>query len=97
MDQSRTRKVETSVWRLGPNSVLMFSVAAHLAPAMAELEPDAIFFYAELEGSAELTHTHETMDKVYKALANVGLSEGQILGAVSGMMNSGILFRERAF
>ena len=36
------------------------------------------------------------MQKVYRALASVGMSEGQIISAVSAMQNDGILFRERS-
>ena len=43
-----------------------------------------------------LTHDWDTMQKVYDALAMVGLTDQQITDAVSIMQNAGILFRERA-
>ena len=62
---------------------------------MAEAAKDTIFFYAELEGSSKLTHDEGTMHKVFSSLAESGLSETQVVSAISCMQNSGILFRER--
>ena len=89
-------KVEASVWRIGPGGPLISSVVERHAGAMAAGDTSAIYFYADLEGSSELKNTEETMQKVYQALSQVGLSEGQIINAVNGMQNAGILFRESA-
>lgn len=88
--------VEASVWRLSPAGFLVSSVIEAHVGTIAELEPNTIFFYAELGNSTELKNDDETMQKVYKALASVGMSEGQIINATSAMQSAGILFRERA-
>lgn len=85
-----------SVWRLDPGGHLLTSVVERQASWMAEREPDVIYFYADLGGSTELINKPETMQKVYQALANVGLSEGQIINATTAMQIAGILFREQA-
>lgn len=41
-----------------------------------------------------LTHTDETMQKVYQSLRIVGLTDIQIIDAVTEMQNRGIYFRE---
>lgn len=40
-------------------------------------------------------HSEDTLNKVYNALAKVGLTPQQITEAVFAMQNAGILFRER--
>lgn len=42
----------------------------------------------------EITHDSDTMPKVWEALREIGLNEGQIQDAVNEMQNAGILFRE---
>lgn len=87
-------KVEASVWRLGPGGLLITSVFENQVAWLAEAEPNTIFFYGDLDSSAILTVTDETMQKVYTALADQGLSEGQIVSAVSKMQHAGIYFKE---
>jgi len=41
-------------------------------------------------------HNEGTMDKVYNALAKIGLTPQQIAHAINEMQNQGILFRERS-
>jgi hypothetical protein len=41
-----------------------------------------------------VTHDDRTMQKVYKALMDAGLTPQQIVNAVFAMQNSGVLFRE---
>jgi hypothetical protein len=94
IDASKPLGVQSSVWRLGPGGLLLSSVIEDQAGWLASLEPNTIFFYADLGGSEKLTHSEETMQKVYVALSSQGLSEGQIINAVSAMQNSGIYFRE---
>ncbi len=88
------RGIQASVWRLGAAGLLISSVLEDQAAWLADLEPNTIYFYADLGGSDKLTHSEATMQKVYVALSNQGLSEGQIINAVSAMQNSGIYFRE---
>lgn len=45
--------------------------------------------------SENLTHSEETMQKVWGALLKAGLSEQKVIDVVSDMQNAGILFRER--
>ena len=42
------------------------------------------------------TYDWKTMDKVYDALREVGVTDQQAVDAVTIMQNAGILFRERA-
>lgn len=88
--------VEASVWRLSPGGNLISSVIERHAGAIAEMEPNTIYFYADLGGVDKLTNTDETMQKVYQALSSVGLTEGQIVNATNAMQAAGVLFRERA-
>lgn len=87
--------VEAAVWRLGPGGHLLNSVYEQDASWLAESEPKSIYFYADLNRNEDLTHSDETMQKVYRALADQNLNEGQIINAVSAMQNAGIFFRER--
>lgn len=87
--------IESSVWRLSNAGPLITSVVERHVGAFAESERDVIYFYAELGSPTELKSSDETVQKVYQALAGVGLTEGQIINAVSAMQNAGILFRER--
>ena len=89
-------KVEATVWRLGPGGPLISSVVERHAATIAASDANAIYFFADLEGSSELKNTEDTMQKVYQALADIGLSEGQIISATNKMQNAGILFRESA-
>jgi transketolase C-terminal domain/subunit len=89
-------KVEAAVWRLAANGLMISSVVERHAADIAASDPDVIYFYADLGSPTELTTSDKTVQKVYDALANVGLSEGQVINAVSAMQSSGILFRERA-
>lgn len=41
-----------------------------------------------------LTHTEETLQKVYDALGRVGLTDQQRIDAIFDMQNNGIYFRE---
>lgn len=91
-----TPPVEAEVWRLGPRGTLLHSVIARHASWLAEQEPESIFFYGDLGGSGNLTTTEETMDKVFYALSESGMSEKQIISAITRMQNSGIYFRESA-
>lgn len=43
----------------------------------------------------ELVHTPDTLNKVYAALTEAGLTTGQAVNAVCQLQNRGILFRER--
>jgi len=94
VDESKPLGVQSSVWRLGAAGLLISSVIEDQAAFLAELEPNTIYFYSDLGGSEKLTHSEATMQKVYVALSSQGLSEGQIINAVSAMQNSGIYFRE---
>jgi hypothetical protein len=93
-DVTTLTKVQASVWRLGPGGVLIQSVFEDQAAFLAEIEPNTIFFYGDLDSSAILTVTEETMQKVYSALAAQGLNEGQIVHAVTQMQHAGIYFKE---
>jgi hypothetical protein len=42
----------------------------------------------------ELTHTEDTLRKVFDALRRAGLSERQAIDTISDMQNQGIYFRE---
>jgi len=42
----------------------------------------------------KLTHTDDTMQKVYQSLRAIGLTDTQIIDAVTEMQNRGIYFRE---
>lgn len=88
--------VEANVWRLGAGGVLISSVVERHAAWLAEQERDTIFFYADLVESGLVRHDDETMQKVYKALTSVGLTEAQIINSVNRMQQEGILFREAA-
>ena len=50
---------------------------------------------AGMETIEETTYTDMTMAKVADALRATGLTEQQIIDAISLMQNAGILFRER--
>lgn len=88
--------VEASVWRIGPDGVTITSMIERHIDFFVANDPTSIFFYAELGESSQLKNDEETVQKVFQALAGVGLSEGQIINAVNQMQNAGILFRERA-
>lgn len=90
-------RVGASVWRLGPGGTLLASVNEDHAPALAEADRQAIYFYADLEGSSELKHDQGTMQKIHDALGAQGLSEKQIINAINAMQNAGIYFRESTF
>lgn len=92
-----SEKVGASVWRLGPGGTLLASVIEEHAPTLAESDRQAIYFYADLEGSSELKNDEGTMQKIYVALGEQGLSEKQIVNAVNAMQNAGIYFREANF
>lgn len=88
--------VEASVWRLGSDGVTITSVIERHVNFFVANDPTAIYFYAELGGPTQMKNDDETTQKVFRALASIGLSEAQIVNAVNQMQNSGILFRERA-
>lgn len=88
--------IEARVWRLGQDGVTITSMIERHIDFFVANDPTSIFFYAELGEIGDLKNDDETMDKVYGALAAVGLSQTQIVNAVNQMQNSGILFRERA-
>lgn len=90
-------KIGASVWRLGPGGTLLASVIEKHAGFLAEAEPNTIYFYADLEGSSELKHDENTMQKVFQALSEQGLTEKQIVGATNAMQNAGVYFREANF
>lgn len=90
-----TQEVEASVWRLSPGGFMLSSVVERHAGTLAEMEPNTIFFYAELGGVDKVVSTPETMQKVYQALSGVGLTEGQLVKATNAMQAAGIVFRER--
>lgn len=90
-------KVGASVWRLGPGGTLLSSVVEAHAGDLAASDRQAIYFYADLEGSSELKNDEGTMQKVYRSLGDQGLSEKQIVSAVNAMQNAGIYFREANF
>lgn len=92
-----SEKVGASVWRLGPGGTLLASVVEAHAGDAAQMDRQAIYFYADLEGSSELKHDEGTMQKVYTALGEQGLSEKQIVNAVNAMQNAGVYFREANF
>lgn len=95
--ESKTEsKTEFSVWRLSLSGLTIISVDECNAARMAEVEPDAIYFYGELGAPSPLKLTQETMVKVHQALGSVGMSENQIINAVNGMQSAGIYFRESA-
>jgi len=93
-EQIKVDGVDAAVWRLGPNGILISSVREEHAGWLAEAEPNTIFFYADLDSSATLVVTEDTMQKVYVALSAQGLQEGQIINAVTAMQNAGIHFVE---
>lgn len=63
--------------------------------ALEALYPVSVADEVVLEPKPEkLTHDHETMTKVYDALARIGLSPQQVLDVVADMQGQGILFRE---
>lgn len=84
------------VWRLGPDSTMLSSIPEEVAVHFADMAPHSIFFYATLDNAKELVNTESTIDKVYSALVEVGLSETQIISAINRMQNAGIYFREAA-
>lgn len=88
-------KALSSVWRLGPQGLLLASVSEEHAVEYADVD-NVIYFFAELQGSEELTHNEGTMLKVYDSLKAVGLSEKQINSATANMQNSGLYFREKS-
>lgn len=88
--------VEATVWRLGPGGMLISSVVERHAAWLAEQEKETIFFYADLGESGLVKNDEETSQKVFRSLASVGLTEGQIINAVNRMQQDGILFREAA-
>lgn len=90
-------KVGASVWRLGPGGTLISSTTEELAIRSASSDRQAIYFYADLDGSSELKFDSTTMDKVFDALGAQGLSQNQIIGAVNAMQNAGLYFREANF
>ena len=49
--------VEASAWRLGPGGLLITSVVERHVAELAEVEPNTIFFYADLGESTELKNT----------------------------------------
>lgn len=61
-------------------------------PQWREVAPILQGFYEFLDRAA---HDEETMQKVYDAMVEKGLSEDFATEIVSGMQNKGILFRER--
>jgi hypothetical protein len=95
LDEEST-KVGASVWRLGPGGTLLASIIEDHAGELAERDRNAIYFFAELEGSADLKFDEGTMRKVFEALATQGLSETQCINATNAMQNAGVLFRENA-
>lgn len=92
-----SQKVGASVWRLGPMGTLLASVIEEHAPDLAATDRQSIYFYADLEGSSELKNDEGTMQKVFTALGEQGLSEKQIVNATNAMQNAGIYFREANF
>jgi hypothetical protein len=88
--------IESSAWRLGPGGLLISSVVERHAAWLAEQEKETIFFYADLGESGLVKNDEETSQKVFRSLASVGLTEGQIINAVNRMQQDGILFREAA-
>lgn len=88
--------VEANVWRIGPGGVLISSVVERHAAWLAEQEKGTIFFYADLGESGLVRSDEGTTQKVFQALASVGLTEAQIINAVNRMQQEGILFRESA-
>jgi hypothetical protein len=95
-EESQPLGIQASVWRIGPAGLLLNSVFESQAAWLAEQEPNTIIFYADLDSSAALVTTDETMQKVYTALSNQGLAEGQIINAVNAMRDAGIYFSEAA-
>ena len=93
----QSEKVGASVWRLGPAGTLLASVVEAHAGELAQMDRQAIYFYADLEGSSELKHDEGTMQKIFTALAEQGLTEKQIVNATNAMQNAGIYFREANF
>jgi hypothetical protein len=49
-----------------------------------------------IDEAQQLTHTEDTLRKVYEGMMDVGITETQAVNAVFNMQNRGILFRERA-
>lgn len=88
--------VEAVVWRVASDGMLITSVVERHAAWLAENERDAIYFYADLTQSDMVRSDEETSQKVFRSLASVGLTEGQIINAVNRMQQDGILFRESA-
>ena len=94
--EAPSSKIESNVWRLGPGGTMLSAVVERHAAGLAEYDDNSIYFYASLEGSSMVLSTAETMERVYKGLAAVGLTERQIIDAVNSMQNEGVVFRERA-
>lgn len=95
---STTSKAEASVWRLGAGGTILTSVPESVVNDLVAQESDEIiYFYADLEGSSQLTVDAETLDKVYDALATIGITEAQAINAVNAMQARGIIFRERKY
>lgn len=88
--------IEASVWRLGPQGMLLTSIVERHAAELAGMDPNAIYFYADLSDSDNVKNDEATSQKVFRSLASVGLTEGQIINAVNRMQQDGILFRESA-
>lgn len=88
--------IESTVWRLASDGMLINSVVERHAAWLAENEKTAIYFYADLSDSELTKSDEETSQKVFRSLASVGLTEGQIINAVNRMQQDGILFREAA-
>lgn len=88
--------IEASVWRLGPGGLLISSVVERHAAKVAENDKGGNYFYADLTETGLVRNDEETSQKVFRSLASVGLTEGQIINAVNRMQKDGILFRESA-
>lgn len=88
--------IESTVWRLGPGGMLITSVVERHAADLAQNDKGGIYFYADLADSSLVKNDEETSQKVFRSLASVGLTEGQIINAVNRMQQDGILFRESA-
>ncbi len=88
--------IESSAWRLGPGGLLITSVVERHVADLALNDKGAIYFYADLAESGMVRNDEETSQKVFRSLASVGLTEGQIINAVNRMQKDGILFRESA-
>lgn len=89
-------EIESTVWRLGPQGMIISSVVERHVAQLAENDRGSIYFYADLQDSDLVRSDEETSQKVFRSLASVGLTEGQIINAVNRMQQDGILFRESA-